>query len=97
MGTVAGDGAGASGAVTACVARSSEEGSLTWDVRVADEYVDESFAAEHVERLFGSFARAAGLRLHVAAPGVLPAADMMEDAARAVGSALREALQPVSI
>uniref|UniRef100_A0A7S3ZK05 Uncharacterized protein n=1 Tax=Pelagomonas calceolata TaxID=35677 RepID=A0A7S3ZK05_9STRA len=96
MGTVAGDGAGASGAVTACVARSSE-GSLTWDVRVADEYVDESFAAEHVERLFGSFARAAGLRLHVAAPGVLPAADMMEDAARAVGSALREALQPVSI
>jgi imidazoleglycerol phosphate dehydratase HisB len=96
MGTVAGDGAGASGAVTACVATSSE-GSLTWDVRVADEYVDESFAAEHVERLFGSFARAAGLRLHVAAPGVLPAADMMEDAARAVGSALREALQPVSI
>ena len=70
---------------------------MTWDVRVADEYVDESFAAEHVERLFGSFARAAGLRLHVAAPGVLPAADMMEDAARAVGSALREALQPVSI
>ena len=57
---------------------------MTWDVRVADEYVDESFAAEHVERLFGSFARAAGLRLHVAAPGVLPAADMMEDAARAV-------------
>ena len=46
--------------------------------------------------LFGSFARAAGLRLHVAAPGVLPAADMMEDAARAVGSALREALQPVA-
>ena len=96
MGPVAGDGAGASGAVTACVATSSE-GSLTWDVRVADEYVDESFAAEHVERLFGSFARAAGLRLHVAAPGVLPAADMLEDAARAVGSALREALQPVSI
>ena len=97
MGTVAGDGAGASGAVMACVARSSEEGSLTWDVRVADEYVDESFAAEHVERLFSNLARAAGLRLHVAAPGVLPAADMMEDAARAVGSALREALQPVSI
>ena len=96
MGPVAGDGAGASGAVTACVATGSE-GSLTWGVRVAAEYVDESFAAEHVERLFGSFARAAGLRLHVAAPGVLPAADMMEDAARAVGSALREALQPVSI
>ena len=95
MGPVAGDGAGASGAVTACVATSSE-GSLTWDVRVADEYVDESFAAEHVERLFSNLARAAGLRLHVAAPGVLPAADMMEDAARAVGSALREALQPVA-
>ena len=95
MGTVAGDGAGASGAVTACVATSSE-GSLTWDVRVADEYVDESFAAEHVERLFSNLARAAGLRLHVAAPGVLPAADLMEDAARAVGSALREALQPVA-
>ena len=49
-----------------------------------------------LSRSFGSFARAAGLRLHVAAPGVLPAADMMEDAARAVGSALREALQPVA-
>jgi len=96
MGTVAGDGAGASGAVAACVATSSE-GALTWDVRVADEYVDESFAAEHVERLFSNLARAAGLRLHVAASGVIPAADMMEDAARAVGSALREALQPVSI
>ena len=44
-----------------------------------------------------SDARLAAPRLHVAAPGVLPAADMMEDAARAVGSALREALQPVSI
>ena len=52
---------------------------LTWDVRVADGRVDSALAAEHVGRLFGSFARAAGLRLHVAAPGVLPAA-AMEDA-----------------
>ena len=95
--SIAGDGAGVSGKVTACVARG--EGLFTWDVRVSDEYVDESFASEHLERLFGSFARAAsfaGLRLHVSAAGVLPAADVAEDAARAVGLALREALQPVA-
>ena len=59
-------------------------------------WATDSEGAEHVERLFSNLARAAGLRLHVAAPGVLPAADMMEDAARAVGSALREAFQPVA-
>jgi imidazoleglycerol phosphate dehydratase HisB len=97
--SIAGDGAGVSGKVTACVARG--EGLFTWDVRVSDEYVDETctFAAEHVERLIGSFSRAAsfaGLRLHVSAAGVLPAADAARDAAVAVGLALREALQPVA-